>query len=156
MISMTKRLLARAMAIGMFVLVVGCSTNVSRFQMPGTDLSQVQTLYIRPLDGERETVELRSLIEANLSQRGFLIAASHESIDGEEGSFIFDTATDWHWDLAWYLLELRVAIYDPKDNTLIAQAQSQQSSLARQSVEVIVERAMASLFNNTNELNGEE
>ena len=156
MISMPQKLLARSMAIGMFLLVVGCSTNVSRFQMPGTDLSQVRTLYIRPLGGDRETAELRSLIEVNLSQRGFQIAASHQSIDGEEGGFIFDTASDWHWDLAWYLLELRVAIYDPKNNTLIAQAQSQQTSLARKSIEVIVERAMASLFNNTEELNGEE
>ncbi len=156
MASMIEKFLIRSVATGMFVLVVGCSTNVSRFQMPGTDLSLVRTLYIRPFDGEREPAELRSLIEANLNQRGFQTTASLESAIGKEGGFIFDTATDWHWDLAWYLLELRVAIYDPKDNTLIAQAQSQQSSLARQSIEVIVERAMASLFNNTDELNGEE
>ena len=33
--------------------------------MPGTDLSQVKTLYIRPFD-ERDAVELRSLIEEDL------------------------------------------------------------------------------------------
>jgi hypothetical protein len=154
--STTRKTLGRFVATGIFLLVVGCSTNVSRFQMPGTDLSQVRTLYIRPIDDEREADELRSLIEANLSQRGFQIATSSESADSEEGRFIFDIATDWHWDLTWYLLELRVAIYDPKDNTLIAQAQSQQTSLVRQSAEVIVERAMDSLFDNNQEPNGEE
>ena len=156
MMSTAKKLLARSVVIGMFLLVVGCSTNVSRFQMPGTDLSQVRTLYIRPFDDEREAVELRSLIEANLRQRGFQIAANEETIALGEGGFVFDIATDWHWDLAWYLLELRVAIYDPEDNTLIVQAHSQQSSLVRKSAEVIVERAMASLFNSTEQLEGEE
>lgn len=154
--STSKKLLGLFMATGILLLVAGCSTNVSRFQMPGTDLSQVQTLYLRPLDDEREAVELRSLIEANLSQRGFQIAVNDESIDSEEGEFIFDIATDWHWDLTWYLLELRVAIYDPKDSTLIVQAHSQQTSLGRQSIEVIVERAMTSLFDNNQELGGEK
>ena len=154
--SSANRWLGRSVVIGVSLFIVGCSTNVSRFQMPGTDLSKVRTLYMRPLDDEREAVELRSLLEANLRQRGFQIADDDEAIKGVEGGFIFDTATDWHWDLTWYLLELRVAIYDPEDNTLIAQAQSQQTSLARQSIEVIVDRALASLFSSDEKLEGEE
>ena len=57
--------LTRSVLIGIFLLVAGCSTNVSRFQMPGTDLSQVRTLYISQFD-ERDAVELRSLIEEDL------------------------------------------------------------------------------------------
>ena len=155
MISVANSSPTRWLMIGISLLVAGCSTNVSRFQMPGTDLSQVRTLYIRPFE-EREAVELRSLIEENLRQRGFQIEADEETIEGTGGGFIFAIAPDWHWDLAWYLLELRVAIYDPKDDTLVAQAQSQQTSLARKSVEVIVDRAMASLFNSNEELEGEE
>ncbi len=154
MISKASTSLTHFMLIGITLLVAGCS-NVSRFQMPGTDLSHVQTLYIRPFD-EREAVKLRSLIEENLRQRGFEIAVNEETIEGAGGGFIFDIAPDWHWDLAWYLLELRVAIYDPKDNTLVAQAHSQQTSLARRSVEVIVARAMASLFNDNEEMEGEK
>lgn len=155
MISKVSTSLAHFMLLGITLLVAGCSTNVSRFQMPGTDLSHVQTLYIRPFD-EREAVELRSLIEDNLRQRGFQIAANEEAIEETGGGFIFDIAPDWHWDLKWYLLELRVAIYNPKDNTLVAQAQSQQTSLARKSVEVIVDRAMASLFNDIEEIEREK
>lgn len=155
MISIANSLLARSVLIGILLFVSGCSTNVSRFQMPGTDLSQVQTLYVRPFE-EREANELQTLIEENLRQRGLRIAANEEAIEDTVGGFIFDIAPDWHWDLSWYLLELRVAIYDPKDNTLIAQAQSQQTSLARKNVEVIVDRTMASLFNSNEELEGDE
>ncbi|MGB5492628.1 MAG: hypothetical protein WBM76_17510 [Woeseiaceae bacterium] len=154
--STAKKRLGCFMLIGICLLAVGCTTNVSRFQMPDTDLSKVRALYIRPLDDEREAVELRSLIETNLSRRGFQLAVNDQSLDSSEGDFIFDIAADWHWDLAWYLLELRVAIYDPNDSTLIAQAQSQQTSFARQSIEVIVERAMASLFDDNQEPSGEE
>lgn len=146
MISTADSRLTRSALVAISLLVAGCSTNVSRFQMPGTDLSQVRAFYIRPFD-EREATELRSLVEEDLRQRGFHIAENIEAIERTSGGFILDIAPDWHWDLAWYLLELRIAIYDPKDNTLIAQAQSLQTSLVRKSVDVIVERAMASLFN---------
>lgn len=143
------------MTIGMMLCVAGCSTNISRFQMPGTDLSQVQTLFIRPLDEDREADKIRSLVEANLKQRGIDLAAGADGVHVEDGGYILDIAADWHWDITWYLLELRVAIYNPEDNTLVAQAQSQQTSLVRQSVEVIVERAMSSLFDDTDEFKGD-
>jgi len=154
-ISIANSLLPRVVLVGIVLFVSGCSTNVSRFQMPGTDLSQVKTLYVRPFD-EREAIELQTLIEGNLRRRGLKIAANEESIENTAGGFILDIAPDWHWDLTWYLLELRVAIYDPKDNTLIVQAQSQQTSLARETVEVVVDRTMASLFNSNEELEGDE
>ena len=135
------------LTIGTCLLTFGCSTNVSRFQMPSTDLSHVRVFYVVPPDDEREAAELRSLIESNLEQRGYRIAVKDTSTKLGEGEFIFDYAPDWHWDITWYLLELRVAIYDPADNTLIAQAQSQQTSLVRKSIEDIVDRVMASLFN---------
>ena len=56
--------------------------------------------------------------------------------------------------MSWYLLELRVAIYEATNNTLIAQAQSQQTSLARKSNLVVVQRTMASLFNDDPEIDG--
>lgn len=147
--STTARTLTGCMAIVMCLLVAACATNVSRFQMPGTELSDVRALYVRPLAEERAATELQSLLEASLRQRGLQVAVYSESVELEAGDFILDVAADWHWDIAWYLLELRVAIYEPKNNTLVAQAQSLQSSLVRQSNEVVVERALASLFNDT-------
>ena len=141
--------------LGTFVMTAGCSTNVSRFQMPGTDLAQVRILYVVPPDNEREATELRSLIESNLEQRGYQVRAKDASTKLGEGEFIFDYATDWHWDITWYLLELRVAIYDPTDNTLIAQAHSKQTSLVRKNIDVVVDRVMASLFDDPQVTNGD-
>lgn len=143
-------------AIGTCLLTVGCSTNVSRFQLPGTDLSQVQVLYVVPPDDARQAAELQSLLESNLEQRGYQVAAKDAATKFGEGDFIFDYATDWHWDITWYLLELRVAIYDSVDNTLIVQAQSKQTSLVRKSIEDVVDRVMASLFNDDQITEGEE
>jgi hypothetical protein len=124
--------------------------------MPGTDLAQVQMFYVVSPDDERNAAELQSLIESNLEQRGYRVAAEDASTIFGDGEFIFDYAVDWHWDITWYLLELRVAIYDPADNTLIAQAQSQQKSLVRKSIEVVVDRVMASLFNDPEVSEGEQ
>lgn len=143
------------LTVAVCLFAAGCSTNVSRFQMPGTDLSDVQMLYIVAPDDDRQAEQLRSRIESNLERRGYQFASEGDSVVYADGEYLFDYATDWHWDITWYLLELRVAIYDPADNTLIAQAQSQQTSLVRKSVEDVVDRAMASLFDDLVTPNGD-
>ena len=142
----SMRTIACAVTIGACLFVSGCSTNVSRYQLPGTDLSNVRAVKIVPPEDERQAEELRALIESELKERGIEIADEADSTAPKEGTFVFDYAVDWHWDLTWYLLELRVAIYDPADDTLVAQAQSQQTSLVRKSIDIVVDRAMASLF----------
>jgi len=132
----------------------GCSTNVSRFQMPGSDLNAIETLHINPIDEERAAAELRALVDVNLKQRGYQVESRTDSTVFGDGDFILDIAADWHWDLSWYLLELRVAIYEAASNTLVAQAQSQQTSLARKSNLVVVQRTMASLFDDDPEADG--
>jgi len=143
-------------AVGTYLVTSGCSTNVSRFQMPDTDFAQVRMFYMASPDDEREAEKLQFLIESNLARRGYQVGAKDASTKLEEGDFVFDYAVDWHWDITWYLLELRVAIYDPADNTLIAQAQSRQTSLVRKSTEVVVDRVMASLFNDAQVTSGEK
>ena len=133
---------------------IGCS-SVARFQMPGTDLADVQRLYINLEEEERAAEELLSMIKSNLTERGYEVGMNDGSVTFGQGDYVFDYAPDWHWDIAWYLLDLRVAIYEPETNTLVAQAHSQQSSLARKSNEVIVERALVSLFDDAQETKGE-
>jgi hypothetical protein len=146
--------LALVLIGGVSLLATGCSTNVSRFQMPGTDLDAIRTLYIDVADDERQASELRSLIVANLKQRGYAVATKDANANLQDGGYVFDIAADWHWDITWYLIELRVAIYEAKNNTLVAQAQSQQSSLARKSIEDVVNRALEKLFNDPMDSNG--
>lgn len=143
--------LLRFLIVCASLIAVGCTTNVSRFQMPDTDLSDIVTLHIDPVDDERNAAELRSLISEDLEGRGYHVATRDSSVVLGNGDFIFDIAADWHWDITWYLLELRVAIYEPENNILVAQAQSQQTSLARKSIEAVVERSMATLFDDPEE-----
>ena len=120
--------------------------------MPDSDLGDIVALHIDPPDAEeRNAEELRSLVAANLERRGYQVETRDSSATLGDGDYIFDIAADWHWDITWYLLELRVAIYEPGNNILVAQAQSQQSSLVRKSIEEVVERAMATLFNDPEE-----
>ncbi|MEM1174932.1 MAG: hypothetical protein AAGA33_08900 [Pseudomonadota bacterium] len=128
-------------------LLAGCSTNVSRFEMPGADLAGIEALYLNELQEKRNAEEILSLVRSDLEARGYRVGENSDAVQFGDQDYVFDITADWHWDITWYLLELRVAIYDPQDNTLIAQAQSQQTSLARQSTDVVVERVMASLFN---------
>lgn len=150
------RQVVRVTMIVVCVLAAGCTTNVSRFQMPDTDLSQVRTLYVNIPTDEREAAELQSLVAANLKQRGYGVETGEPSSVPTAGDYMLEIAPDWHWDLTWYLLELRIAIYEPENKTLIAQAQSQQSSLVRKNIEAVVERTMAQLFNDSIEPTGEK
>lgn len=145
----------RAALLGLCLFAVGCTTNVSRFQMPGTDLADVRTLHVRIAPDERNAKDLQPALMANLKERGFELVMDGADAKYGEGHYIFDAAADWHWDITWYLIDFRVAIYEPQSETLIAQAQSQQSSLARKSVNVVVDRAMASLFDESEPV-GEE
>ena len=136
-----------------FVVVVilcqaGCSTNVSRFQMPGSDFGVLKTLYLQTRDNKHDMKVVAALIREDLRSRGYEVPGESDAVlSVDEGSYVVDIAADWHWDITWYLLELRVAIYDPADNTLIAQAQSRQTSLARTSTDDVVARTLAALFN---------
>jgi len=150
------KILLRVLIVSATMIAVGCTTNVSRFQMPDSDLNDIETLHIDPAGDERNAGELRSLISGNLQNRGYKVATRNKSDTLGDGDYVFEIAADWHWDITWYLLELRVAIYEPDDNILVAQAQSQQSSLARKSTEAVVERAMATLFNDTEITGGEK
>lgn len=138
------------------LLSAGCATNIERFQMPDTDLTQVRKVYVATPDDERTATELHSLVKANLEDRGYEVAERTESTTFAQGEYIFDYSADWHWDITWYLLDLRVAIYNPVDATLIAQAQSYQTSVVRRSNEIVVDRAIASLFDTAPLLDGEE
>lgn len=138
------------------LVLAGCSTNVARFQMPGTDLADIHNLYINRSEEDKDAEELLLLIRSNLKGRGYQVWMNDESITFDEGDYVFDYAPDWHWDFSWYLVDLRVAIYEPVTNTLVAQSHSQQSSLVRKSNEEVVERALASLFNDPQEAEGEE
>lgn len=140
--------------VSAILLAGGCTTNVSRFQMPDADLDAIHTLYLEPADDERNASELRSLVVENLKERGYSVATRDVDAILPDGAFVLSIAADWHWDIAWYLLELRVAIYEANANMLVAQAHSQQSSLARKETTVIVDRALATLFNDPEESSG--
>ena len=142
----TRRISCALVLIASFALGA-CSTNVSRFQMPGTDLQAIQTMYLEPSDDEREGEELLPLIQTGLTERGYQVIVGELPEQFSSGEFIFDYEPDWDWDVSYYLLDLRVAIYEPSDNTLIAQAQSTQTSLARKPIDIVAGRALASLFN---------
>jgi len=123
--------------------------------MPGTDLSGFHAFYFSASSTDDADANLRSLIKLDLEARGFEIVEVTDLATSNEGYARFDYKPDWHWDITPYLLELRVAVYNPEDSTLIAQAQSMQTSLARRSTEVVVERAIASLFDDQDKTNSE-
>lgn len=135
-------------------LLAGCQTNVSRFQMPGVDLTEVKRLCVDSTGDERRSQELQALIVENLRNRDYVLIESCASAENESGDYLFSYAADWHWDVTHYLVELRVAIYEPQGQTLLAQAHSYQTSLVRKSMEVVVDRALAQLFNDA-ELQGD-
>lgn len=133
-------------AVVCLVIFAGCQTNVSRFEMPGVDLSVIKRLCVDSTGDDRRSEELQILILQNLVSRGYqLVDTCAVGNDvGEEA--LLSYAADWHWDMTHYLVELRVALYEPNDRTLIAQAHSYQTSLVRRSMQLIVDRALAQLF----------
>ena len=139
----------------LLLLLTACASNVSRFQMPGTDLAAIDTLYMAGPGEEARDQELHRLLKGALEERGYTVVIDSQAMEFNVNDAIFEFSPDWHWDITWYLLELRVAIYEPLDKTLIAQAQSMQSTLVRKDAPIVVARAIASLFNDLPEEEGD-
>lgn len=114
--------------------------------MPGTDLAGIEAFYVRDPSSEDSETELHGLIVQELVDRGYKIQSLRAASEFEAGEATFQYKADWHWDITPYLLELRVGVYDPSDNTLIAQAQSLQTSLVRKDNETVVKQVIAELF----------
>ena len=53
----------------------------------------------------------------------------------------------WMWDMANYLLMLKVQFRDASSNVLIARGQSARSSLVRKPVEAMVQETLVAIFN---------
>ncbi len=124
--------------------------------MPDADLSQIQAVQINISADERQADQLQGLVAMNLSARGISVVTGDEAAIYGEDDYVLRMASDWRWDITWYLLDLRVAIYELKNNTLVAQAHSRQTSLVRKDTEFVVERAMASLFNDPEKSTGDD
>lgn len=135
-----------AVALLTCLAVAGCSTNVSRFQMPGTDLEAIEVLYVRAPQSTPEDIELFGMLRAEVRKYGYEFEIIDADTQYGDADARFEYKADWHWDITTYLLELRVAVYEPDDDTLIAQAHSLQTSLARKETAEVVGRAVATLF----------
>jgi hypothetical protein len=100
--------------------------------MPGADLRALKTAYVvcRP----EEDANICQMLAENLEAHGF--TARTGGGPPPDGTQVVVTYEDrWAWDMATYLLTLRVDMRDPQTNVLLATAQVFATSLVRRSPE---------------------
>ena len=110
--------------------LTGCSSHVTSAVMPGADLRELRNAYVvcRP----EEDANICQMLAANLQSHGFT-AQTGLGPPPPETQVVVTYEDRWTWDMATYLLNLRVDMRDPHTNVLLATSQVFATSLVRRS-----------------------
>jgi uncharacterized protein YceK len=138
---MSFRLLC--MLIVLVAITSGCSSITSSVA-PDISLNEYEKFYVVRVADDEHAI--------NNTIRDSLIARGLEAKTGFEQGIPSDTQVKvtfkdkWHWDITWYLKDLKIFFHDPNTNSVIARGRSYRPSLERTSVENMVIEILDKLF----------
>ena len=138
----TMILLTVALAV-----LTGCAIQYTNSRvLPDGVISPEKTYYV--VRHEKDTRQIDLIIADKMKAMGL-----HETTSGIERDMPADTDVvvlyedRWMWDMTNYLLMLNVQFRDASSNILIARGESVRTSLARKSVEEMVQETLVAIFN---------
>ena len=103
----------------------GCAINRATATVDqATDLSTLKVFYVKKYS--EDTRDTNVLIENKLEGMGFEVSESEADVDA-----IVTYVDKWWWDITMYMIELTIALRDPKTDFPLATGNSYHTSLTR-------------------------
>lgn len=124
--------------------VSACSSTLHAKKAPGTDLTQLKSLYVQKLPADGRGVE--QLIARQLTQMGFQATHGDGEIPPIPVDGIVTYQDKWMWDITMYMLQLSVQVRDPKSRMVLINGESMRTSLVRKDPEGMVEEVLTEMF----------
>jgi len=126
--------------LSMFSLLQGCAINRATATVDqATDLSTLKVFYVKKYS--EDTRDTNVLIENKLEGMGFEVSESETDVDA-----IVTYVDKWWWDITMYMIELTIALRDPKTDFPLATGNSYHTSLTRESPEAMVGEVLTNIF----------
>ena len=126
--------------LSIFSLLQGCAINRATATVDqATDLSTLKVFYVKKYS--EDTRDTNVLIENKLEGMGFEVSESETDVDA-----IVTYVDKWWWDITMYMIELTIALRDPKTDFPLATGNSYHTSLTRESPEAMVGEVLTNIF----------
>jgi hypothetical protein len=142
-----RRLLILILLAVFLGMLSGCYfqyTNARK--LPNTSISADKRYYVVRHTNDPRQIDLTVVNE--MRAMGLHNVSSGLEGDMPAGTDVIVLYEDrWMWDMANYLLMLKVQFRDASSNVLIARGQSARSSLVRKPVEAMVQETLVAIFN---------
>lgn len=139
---MTRWILSGLLVAG---LATACAyTHLESDPLPAGLRDANKLYFVENHGADRRRID--QVIARTLRTRGF-DARSGYSADRPERVDVLVTYEDrWQWDMANYLIFLRIDLRDPRTNVLLATGSSYQTSLARKATGGVVAQVIATML----------
>lgn len=135
-LSLTGALLLVVLAVS------GCANRATAKVDPSANLSALKTMHVVKIP--EESAGVSTLIADDLRRRGYQVTTSTERVSNVDA--IVTYVDRWMWDITMYMLELTVAIRDPKTEFPMASGNSLHGSLTRKSPPEMVDEVLGNIF----------
>lgn len=122
----------------------GCIVDLRSLQIPGSDISSINRLYIVHFEPDKRN--LHDVIRDELIEMGFKADSGPGSKIPNDIDAIVTYEDRWHWDLGNYMLQLNIEIRNPKTNYPIAIGESIRTSGARKNPDKMAREVLESIF----------
>jgi hypothetical protein len=122
----------------------GCAVNrASATVDPATNLERIKSVHVVKLPKDERAVNV--LIADKLKARGLKVTTGPEKVEGVDATVTYSDR--WMWDITMYMLELTIALRDPKSDFPMATGNSYHTSLTRKSPKEMVDEVVDNIFN---------
>ena len=138
-----KRLFLAAVVVTAAIFTSGCAVNRATASVDKTaDLSALKRLHVVKVKEDDRGVE--TLIASRLGEMGYAATTGPEKRTDVDANVTY--IDKWYWDITMYMLELTIAIRDPKTDFPLATGNSFHTSLTRKSPKEMVDEVTANIF----------
>ncbi|MEA3643937.1 MAG: hypothetical protein VBE63_29020 [Lamprobacter sp.] len=134
----------RMMLVIAVLMLSGCASSLEAEKIPGVDLADLDSFYVRKLPADGRGVE--RLIADELTMMGKRATSGAEQQPPYQVDAIVTYQDKWMWDITMYMINLSIQVRDAENDLVLARGNSMRSSLARKSPEDMVKEVLVQIF----------
>jgi hypothetical protein len=140
---MTRKLILNlSLLLVVIFFASGCVNRATAIKDPTTDLSTIKSMYVTKYAPDRRGIN--QMIADKLEKRGFIVETGVDTPSNVDAVVTYKDK--WMWDITMYMIELKIAIRNPKTNFPFASGNSYHTSLTRKSPEEMVDEVINNIF----------
>ena len=136
-----------AWCFAMVLCLASCTSEIGGYIVPGKSLDREGKYYVVVEEEDQRLLYL--MLRENIDLRGISVSSGSADRIPQDADFLVEYGGQWAWDLAWFLFDFNVRIYDPDTRFLIASASSVRTSLKRRPPAQVVEETLDQLFDDS-------